>query len=193
MNLFEYAAKFEKLANEKGPRVLNVIPDGNRYLITGFHDGSTQPLYLRGHYPESETPEIVSIKGAKAMHSALYDEWQVSDELGAEAKLGDGILFKTPFGDFRTIGVHVVKAEDYEKAFDSQKRYRAIADEMHRLEEAEMERAGWGEARRREVEQEYGPTFNTWPNELEKSYWDAQHKASRATEHLRKKLREHDY
>jgi hypothetical protein len=153
-------------------------------MITGLTKGRSIEILRQIPYPESEWPEIGSIRGAKEMHQALYDIWQTSDELEAEHKRAGkgGLLFHTPFGDFVTVGVHVVPAEDAEEARAADKAQKECIAEIGRIEREVMASHGFGPKRMKEITDRYGGRFADWPEDIRKAYWTAYHAAGEASE-----------
>ncbi len=166
---------------------LDVVREaGDHWMITGLTKGRPIEILRQIPYPESEWPEVGSIRGAKEMHQALYDIWQTSDALGAEAKRHDGeLLFHTPFGDFVTIGVDVVRAEDADEARIAHKAQKERIAEIGRIEREVLASHGFGPARMKAITDQYGGRFDGWPEDVRKAYWKAYHAAGEASESVR--------
>ena len=96
-------------------------------------------------------------------------------------------------GDFVTVGVDVVTAENAPRARAAHKAYEEISAKIDQGEAEVMERAGFGRARVKQISTQYGHRFEDWPKALADGYWKAYRRAMEATEPLRKKLRERDY
>jgi hypothetical protein len=135
--------------------------------IVGLSSG--RPVYLEYHlpYPQTEWPELGSIKGEKSMLAALYDKWQTSDELEKEGKAHGGLRFNTPYGDFATSSFHVVRMKDLAKV------QTAVA-QGKKWEEfylSEMNRQWNHTAVGKAARVAYGTKFDDWPRELVDAYW----------------------
>jgi hypothetical protein len=83
-----------------------VYQKDKRFFVKGLKDGDGDDQMLLHHipYPDTETPEVENPESTDAMHGALYDMYQWHEGL----KEGD--TFSTPFGNFKCVSFHVVKA-----------------------------------------------------------------------------------
>ncbi len=182
--------------SDAGSKKLNVVRRKDRWYITGLSSGDLE-LHLHLHYPETEWPELGSIKGAESMLHALYDLWQTSDELEAEAPGAvsggaPGLRFHTPYGDFETVGIHVVSAKDAPKARAAYEAYKAKSDEIDRIEAEAMASKGFPPERLKDIYATYGGSFKDWPPGLEEEWWKAFNAAEKASEPIRAELRARD-
>ena len=170
-------------SRRRGPSgSLNVVREGRDWVIQGLASGPLH-LYLHATYPESEWPEILTVKGAKDMHRALYDLWQTSDELEAEARRRTGkalgeLHFHTPFGDFVTVSVDVVRVEDAEEARVAYMAQNERSARYGEAEKAALARLGFPPERMAEIHRQYGGAFKDWPKELSKAFSEAYFVAS---------------
>lgn len=180
--------------SDAGSKKLNVVRRGRNWVITGLSSGRDLTLDLHLAYPQTEWPEIGSIEGAESMLHALYDLWQTSDALereapGAVSGKGPSLRFHTPYGDFVTVGVGVVPAEDAPKALAALKLYNEQAAEIDRIEHEVMAAKGFGPERMAAIYAAHGGSFADWPPGLEKEWQVANSAAFQAAEPIRAKLR----
>lgn len=77
-----------------------VVCNDSRYYVQGLgkYDNGELLIY---RYPEGDIDTIM--KDQDMMHGALYDLYQVHDDLK------DGDTFVTEFGNFECQGIHVIK------------------------------------------------------------------------------------
>jgi hypothetical protein len=166
-------------------KVLKVVSRKTRggapqWFITGLTGREDIPLDYRLPYPETEWPEIGSIEGKKSMHRALYDAWQTSDELEREDEQHgrDGLVFKTPYGDFATYSFEVVPAEEMVRIANRLlRRQETTSDKLYTMV---MSKAGFGPQRMEQIRRQYGGRFEDWPADLRRKYWAAERKAHAA-------------
>jgi hypothetical protein len=176
--------------SEGAGKRLNVVRRGDRWAVTGLTSGEDIPLHLHLSYPETEWPEIGSIKGAETMLKALYDIWQWNDELEEAAEEHGGVLrFHTPYGDFETVGFGVVPTEKAPAARAALALYEERGAKIQEIENAVMEREGFGSARMDEILAQYGGRFDDWPQDLRRAHGIAMGKAFEAAEPIRALLR----
>lgn len=155
---------------------LQVVQDKEgHWHITGFTGGKKVRLLFHIPYPRSEWPEVTDPETHEEMLGALYDEWQGSEELAAEAKKHGTLVFETPWGNFATYSFHVAPVEAVAAAAGKLlKDYNAARDNVRTLLEAQVgELTGWTKKKNEAIQAKYGNKFTDWPKEEVKAYWDA--------------------